>query len=107
MSFQDLEAGGLRRQHLFDSKQKQPQQQLQDPSHAVAAAIFRINTAVSSFYRLVNSLGTPKDTLELRDKLSVFFSHFNSLSFSVSLPGFLFYTKNCGISTRVLFFLEI
>ncbi|XP_044479740.1 syntaxin-22-like isoform X2 [Mangifera indica] len=69
MSFQDLEAGGLRRQHLFDSKQKQPQQQLQDPSHAVAAAIFRINTAVSSFYRLVNSLGTPKDTLELRDKL--------------------------------------
>ncbi|KAJ0080310.1 hypothetical protein Patl1_23811 [Pistacia atlantica] len=69
MSFQDLEAGGVRRQNFFNSKQKQPQQQLQDPSHAVAAAIFRINTAVSSFSRLVNSLGTPKDTLELRDKL--------------------------------------
>ncbi|XP_062147334.1 syntaxin-22-like isoform X2 [Alnus glutinosa] len=61
MSFQDLEAGRLR----------QPQQQRlqQDPSQAVASGIFRINTAVSSFSRLVNSLGTPKDTLELRDKL--------------------------------------
>ncbi|KAM3682733.1 hypothetical protein ACB098_12G095300 [Castanea mollissima] len=64
MSFQDLEAGRPLRQ------QRQRQQQLlQDPSQALAAGIFQINTAVSSFSRLVNSLGTPKDTLELRDKL--------------------------------------
>uniref|UniRef100_A0A803KSR7 t-SNARE coiled-coil homology domain-containing protein n=1 Tax=Chenopodium quinoa TaxID=63459 RepID=A0A803KSR7_CHEQI len=62
MSFADLEAGrplpSIRRQ-----------QQQQDPSQAVAAGIFKINTAVSSFQRLVNTLGTPKDTLDLRDRL--------------------------------------
>ena len=42
-----------------------------DPSQEVAAGIFRISTAVNSFFRLVNSIGTPKDTLELREKLSV------------------------------------
>ena len=66
MSFQDLEAGRPLRQRQ--------QQLLRDPSQALASGIFQINTAVSSFSRLVNSLGTPKDTLELRDKLSVFFS---------------------------------
>lgn len=65
MSFQDLEAGRPLRQQ----RQRQQQQLLQDPSQALAAGIFQINTAVSSFSRLVNSLGTPKDTLELRDKL--------------------------------------
>ncbi|KAI4383020.1 hypothetical protein MLD38_008903 [Melastoma candidum] len=38
-------------------------------TQAVASGIFQINTAVASFNRLVNSLGTPKDTLQLRDKL--------------------------------------
>ncbi|XP_065853736.1 syntaxin-22 [Euphorbia lathyris] len=60
MSFQDLEAG---RPFL----QKKPP--IRDPSQAVAAGIFQINTAVYSFNRLVNSLGTPKDTLDMRDKL--------------------------------------
>ncbi|EPS65134.1 syntaxin-like protein [Genlisea aurea] len=61
MSFQDLEAGrgiGPRRANGR-----------QDPSQAVAAGIFQINTAVSTFQRLVNTLGTPKDTAELREKL--------------------------------------
>lgn len=83
MSFQDLEAGRLR----------QPQQQRlqQDPSQAVASGIFRINTAVSSFSRLVNSLGTPKDTLELRDKLWVFFFLvFGKFCFSFSYAGFFY-----------------
>ncbi|MBA0806001.1 hypothetical protein Gohar_005478, partial [Gossypium harknessii] len=31
--------------------------------------IFQINTAVSTFQRLVNTLGTPKDTPELRERL--------------------------------------
>ncbi|XP_041011441.1 syntaxin-22-like [Juglans microcarpa x Juglans regia] len=57
----DLEAGG--------PPQHQQLQQQQDPPQAVASGIFQINTAVSSFSRLVNSLGTPKDTLELRDRL--------------------------------------
>ncbi|XP_020229991.1 syntaxin-22 [Cajanus cajan] len=63
MSFQDIEAGrsfGSRR-GLTNGKQ--------DPTQAVAAGIFQINTAVSTFQRLVNTLGTPKDTPELREKL--------------------------------------
>lgn len=65
MSFQDLEAGrGLgaaSRRELFNGRQ--------DPTQAVASGIFQINTAVSTFQRLVNTLGTPKDTPELREKL--------------------------------------
>ncbi|XP_022736592.1 syntaxin-22-like isoform X1 [Durio zibethinus] len=63
MSFQDLEAGrpSASRQNLINSKQ--------DATQAVASGIFQINTAVSSFQRLVNTLGTPKDTPELREKL--------------------------------------
>ncbi|KAL2921444.1 Syntaxin-22 [Bienertia sinuspersici] len=64
MSFADLEAG-----RPLPSIRRQQQQQHQDPSQAVASGIFQINTAVSSFHRLVNSLGTPKDTLDLRDRL--------------------------------------
>ncbi|KAL0446448.1 syntaxin-22 [Sesamum indicum] len=63
MSFQDLESGrgnGSRRGYLNGK---------QDPTQAVASGIFQINTAVSSFQRLVNTLGTPKDTPELREKL--------------------------------------
>ncbi|KAE8727417.1 Syntaxin-21 [Hibiscus syriacus] len=63
MSFQDLEAGRsyASRQSLINGKQ--------DASQAVASGIFQINTAVSTFQRLVNTLGTPKDTPELREKL--------------------------------------
>ncbi|KAK4788312.1 hypothetical protein SAY86_019631 [Trapa natans] len=64
MSFQDLEAGrGLaswRRDHVNGK---------QDSTQAVASGIFQINTALSSFHRFINSLGTPKDTPELREKL--------------------------------------
>ncbi|KAI3469168.1 hypothetical protein Pfo_025831 [Paulownia fortunei] len=63
MSFQDLEAGrgtGSRRGYVNGK---------QDPTQAVASGIFQINTAVSTFQRLVNALGTPKDTPELREKL--------------------------------------
>lgn len=69
MSFQDLESGrrgvgGPRRGSMNGGRQ--------DPTQAVASGIFQINTAVSTFQRLVNTLGTPKDTPELRDKLLVF-----------------------------------
>ncbi|CAA0843264.1 Syntaxin-22 [Striga hermonthica] len=63
MSFQDLEAGrgaGSRRGFVNGK---------QDPTQAVASGIFQITTAVSTFQRLVNALGTPKDTPELREKL--------------------------------------
>ncbi|EEF42372.1 syntaxin, plant, putative [Ricinus communis] len=60
MSFQDLEAG-----RSFVQKKQQPK----EPSQLVAAGIFQINTAIYSFNRLVSSLGTPKDTIELREKL--------------------------------------
>ncbi|CAL5188468.1 unnamed protein product [Lathyrus oleraceus] len=58
MSFQDLESG---RRNLINGKQ--------NPTQAVASGVFQINTAVSTFQRLVNTLGTPKDTPELREKL--------------------------------------
>ncbi|GMJ16059.1 ARABIDOPSIS THALIANA SYNTAXIN OF PLANTS 22, SYNTAXIN OF PLANTS 22, SHOOT GRAVITROPISM 3 [Hibiscus trionum] len=63
MSFQDLEAGRplASRQNLINGKQ--------DVTQAVASGIFQINTAVSTFQRLVNTIGTPKDTTELREKL--------------------------------------
>jgi len=66
MSFQDLEAGRRplsSRRDLINAKQ--------DPTQAVASGIFQINTAISTFQRLVNTLGTPKDTPELREKLYV------------------------------------
>ncbi|KMT16689.1 hypothetical protein BVRB_3g049730 [Beta vulgaris subsp. vulgaris] len=64
MSFADLEAG-----RPLPSLRRNQQLQQQDPSQAVASGIFQINTAVSTFQRLVNTLGTPKDTLDLRDRL--------------------------------------
>ncbi|CAI5470277.1 unnamed protein product [Closterium sp. Yama58-4] len=38
-------------------------------SQAVASGVFQMNTAVGTFKRLVNTLGTAKDTVELREKL--------------------------------------
>ncbi|XP_020587692.1 syntaxin-22-like [Phalaenopsis equestris] len=64
MSFQDIESGGpilWRRDAAANGRQ--------DPTQAVAAGVFQINTAVSTFQRLVNTLGTPKDTPELRERL--------------------------------------
>ncbi|XP_071723912.1 syntaxin-22-like [Rutidosis leptorrhynchoides] len=61
MSFQDIEAGRPFRMNNYGKQQ--------DPTQAVASGIFQINTAVSMFQRLVNTLGTPKDTPELREKL--------------------------------------
>lgn len=62
MSFQDLEAGngpGLHRGRQ------------QDQTYALAAGIFQVNTAVSTFNRLVNTIGTPKDSPQLREKMLV------------------------------------
>lgn len=61
MSFEDLEKG---LPLTLNGRRK-----AQDPSNAVTRGVFQINTAVASFQRLVNTLGTPKDTLELRQKL--------------------------------------
>ncbi|XP_022718598.1 syntaxin-22-like isoform X2 [Durio zibethinus] len=77
MSFQDLEAGFVRPQpqqnnYLNSSQQKLKQEKVEvsaSASQSVAAGIFKIRTAILGFDRLVNSLGTPKDTLGLRDKL--------------------------------------
>lgn len=66
MSFQDLEAG---RGAGKSSRRDISNGSRQDPTQAVASGIFQINTAVSTFQRLVNTLGTPKDTPELREKL--------------------------------------
>ncbi|XP_068314596.1 syntaxin-22-like [Pyrus communis] len=90
MSFQDLEAGSSPQQqhqqrrpfvysNAIQNQQQNPSQNLYEPSQALSAGIFQINTAVSTFYRLVNSLGTPRDTLQLRDKLHKTRAHIGQL----------------------------
>ncbi|KAL7162255.1 hypothetical protein ACSBR2_042688 [Camellia fascicularis] len=63
MSFEDIEVG-----RPLNSR-RDPFNGNQDPTQAVASGIFQINTAVSTFQRLVNTLGTPKDIPQLREKL--------------------------------------
>ena len=77
MSFQDFQSGGIGKP---SSSSAGPRSQSQSPSQAVAAGIFQINTAVAAFRRLVDSIGTAKDTPVHRQKLSVL-----SLSLSPSL----------------------
>lgn len=48
-------------------------------SHAVAGGIFQVNTAVSSFKRLLNDLGTSRDTPQLREKLHKTRQHIGQL----------------------------
>ncbi|KMT07835.1 hypothetical protein BVRB_6g146470 [Beta vulgaris subsp. vulgaris] len=62
MSFQDIRNGGGRPTSSSRSMS-------QTPSQSVAAGIFQINTAVSAFRRLVDALGTSKDTPSHRQKL--------------------------------------
>ncbi|KAF8378083.1 hypothetical protein HHK36_029419 [Tetracentron sinense] len=62
MSFQDLEYGGK----PSSSVARAP---YQNPSQFVAAGIFQINTSVAGFRRLVDGIGTAKDTPEHRQKL--------------------------------------
>ncbi|KAK1320104.1 Syntaxin-23 [Acorus calamus] len=70
MSFQDLEAGRpLSLPSRRDPTANGRRHNKNDPSQDVAAGIFQINTAVSTFQRLVNTLGTPKDTPDLRERL--------------------------------------
>ncbi|XP_072967180.1 syntaxin-22-like [Typha angustifolia] len=59
MSFQDLESG----------RAPPLRQGRQDASQGVASGVFQITTTVATFHRLVNTLGTPKDTPELRERL--------------------------------------
>ncbi|KAL3676841.1 hypothetical protein R1sor_026789 [Riccia sorocarpa] len=73
MSFLDLEAGG-------PPPSRRDVRKEQDPTQALAAGVFQINTAVSSFKRLVNTLGTPKDTPELREKLHKTRQHIGQLA---------------------------
>ena len=62
MSFADLEAGALRAPVGRKARG--------GPNDA-RGLVFQITTAVASYRRLLNSLGTPKDTPTLRDHLSV------------------------------------
>lgn len=64
MSFQDIQRNGGRYSSAPSSSSAS-----KSPSQAVAAAIFQINTAVAAFRRLVDAIGTAKDTLDHRQKL--------------------------------------
>ncbi|KAK8964829.1 Syntaxin-22 [Platanthera guangdongensis] len=65
MSFQDIESG-----QPFPVRRDAAGKMRQDSTQLVAAGVFQINTAVSTFQRLVNTLGTPKDTPDLRERLN-------------------------------------
>ncbi|KAL8226954.1 hypothetical protein R6Q57_016786 [Mikania cordata] len=67
MSHHDFEAGSP-----LNSSQE-------DPTRAISSGIFQINTSVSTFQRLVNALGTPKDTPELRERLHKTRQHIGQL----------------------------
>ncbi|PPD73948.1 hypothetical protein GOBAR_DD29120 [Gossypium barbadense] len=63
MSFQDVQTGGGARSSSSSYMASK------SPSQAVAAGIFQINTAVAAFRRLVDAIGTAKDTPDHRLKL--------------------------------------
>lgn len=81
MSFQDLEAGRIPAAQM---KRGGGAPAGQTASQAVAAGIFQINTSVATFQRLVNSLGTPKDTADLRDRLYVILPHLFQINTSAT-----------------------
>lgn len=69
MSFQDIESGGRQLNAKRGGINNNKAGNGKDPTQAIASGIFQINTSVATFQRLLNSLGTPKDTPDLRDKL--------------------------------------
>ncbi|CAD6232235.1 unnamed protein product [Miscanthus lutarioriparius] len=76
MSFQDLEAGHVRGAPLGGGRRNGRGAAGEGvagagASQAVASGVFQINTAVATFQRLVNTLGTPKDTPDLRDRIYI------------------------------------
>ncbi|KAM7273399.1 hypothetical protein ACFE04_028063 [Oxalis oulophora] len=81
MSFQDIEAGlGMGLTSVNKSKgHNNNNNNNNNNSQALSAGVFKINTAVNSYVRLVNSLGTPKDTLQLRDNLHKMRLHIGQL----------------------------
>ncbi|XVF13817.1 hypothetical protein REPUB_Repub09cG0000800 [Reevesia pubescens] len=62
MSFQDFPTAARPSSSLSSMASK-------SPSQALAAGIFQINTAVAAFRRLVDGIGTAKDTPDHRQKL--------------------------------------
>ena len=66
MSFQDLEAGNGVRGAPRRNGRAAGAAAGAGASQAVASGVFQINTAVASFQRLVNTLGTPKRSEERR-----------------------------------------
>lgn len=93
MSFQDLQSGGKPSSAGVGVRS-------QSPSQAVAAGIFQINTAVAAFRRLVDAIGTAKDTPDHRQKLSVFLSPSPSPSLLFSSSNSLIWHLNLAAITR-------
>ncbi|KAL5220710.1 hypothetical protein ABZP36_025423 [Zizania latifolia] len=77
MSFQDLEAGNARGAPRRGGGRGAAG--AGGASQAVASGVFQINTAVSTFQRLVNTLGTPKDTPDLRERIHKTRAHITQL----------------------------
>lgn len=80
MSFQDLEAGNARGLPRRGGGGRAGAAAAgAGASQAVASGVFQINTAVSTFQRLVNTLGTPKDTPDLRERIHKTRQHITQL----------------------------
>ncbi|XP_060171499.1 syntaxin-22-like isoform X1 [Lycium barbarum] len=75
MSFEDLElSNSFYVQGGSGSWGRQTKQTITNPSasdnrQSIVIGVFKINTALTNFQRLVSTLGTPKDTLQFRHKL--------------------------------------
>ncbi|GAQ81536.1 Syntaxin/epimorphin family [Klebsormidium nitens] len=72
MSFQDLGAGPAR-----GPANRGPSG---DGTQRLAASIFQLKTAVNTYQKDVNTLGTPKDTPKLREKLAKTNAHISELA---------------------------
>ncbi|XP_019089337.1 PREDICTED: syntaxin-23-like [Camelina sativa] len=79
MSFKDLEAERKTSFASLMSFKSGVGGGRQDKIQDVAAGVFKINSVVSMFHHLVNTLGTSKDTPELRDKLRKTILHIEQL----------------------------
>lgn len=74
-----MESGPPPRRGTIDTAARRP-----DASHTIAAGIFQINTSVAAFKRYEDRLGTPKDTVDLRDKLHKTRQHIGQLAKDIS-----------------------
>ncbi|KAF8644395.1 hypothetical protein AX16_008456 [Volvariella volvacea WC 439] len=69
MSFQDIEAGLSQPPRLNAPTQSREEAAFQSLQHSLSLQVFKMNSNVQTILRLVDQLGTPKDSAALRKNL--------------------------------------